>query len=83
MAKEYVLVTNDEDWEGMYINGKLEEEDHRISIASKKYRDKDVKIVIVDCEWLGGTVGNLPPALTDIPVDCILNYEEEEEDDAV
>ena len=59
---EAVLVTAD-DWEGLYIDGKLVEEDHRLHLRDvMSYFDVDLKLKKVDM----GKLNNLPALLKDV-----------------
>jgi hypothetical protein len=62
------LVTNHNDWEGLYIDGKLVIEGHSISLLDfARATGIDLEQVAVSTEWLGETVGNLPKSFGKIP----------------
>lgn len=67
VAASYILVSNGDDWEGLYVNGKLVQQDHSLSA-------RDVLSLIgIDIEqrWVSydytAERGNLPDKLADIP----------------
>lgn len=66
------LVTNCNDWEGLYINGELVDQGHRINIKKWIGKITDLEEMEVTSEWLGEEVGNLPDSLEDIPEWAVL-----------
>jgi hypothetical protein len=82
-TKTIVIVGNGDDWEGIYVDGILQMEDHTLTagdiirILGIKAERKEVS-----SEWLGGEVGSLPERLSDIPEAVYdLNYEPEIDED--
>ncbi len=66
------LVSNGDDWEGLYIDGVLVNEGHTITLGDLA-EAFDCRLTRVDVlsDWLGGEVGRLPDKLTDIPKTAI------------
>ncbi len=68
------LVTNGDDWEGLYLNGQLYSQDHKVSLHDLAAAlGFEIANVEVSADWLGDTVCQLPEKLTDIPKDSILS----------
>ncbi len=67
-----VLVTNCDDWEGLYIDGVLVEECHKINFKDWVGKISELTEVEVTSEWLGEDVGSLPSSISDIPKWAIL-----------
>lgn len=68
-----VRVTNHEDWEGIYIDGVLCAQDHRVSLADLAAAlGLKLTTIAVSCDWLGDTVCQLPAKLEDIPSTAIV-----------
>lgn len=69
MASKKVVFVSGDDWEGLYIDGKLVLENHSLEprqVLDKlgiKYERRDA-----DAEWLADT-GNLPQDLKDVEFD--------------
>lgn len=74
MNKQIVIVSNGDDWEGLYIDGKLVTENHRLS-------PRDVLNALgltlerkhVSTEYLGGEVVSLPQNIKEIPKRAFTN----------
>lgn len=55
-----------DDWEGVYLDGELVAEGHRITLREfAKLLGHDIEVVEADEGWLGD-LGNLPNNLTDV-----------------
>lgn len=68
------LVTNGDDWEGLYLNGKLFSEDHSIPILDVcAALDVEMERLEVSTEYLGNKVSNLPKELSKIPKKYIVS----------
>jgi hypothetical protein len=62
------IVSNGDDWEGLYLDGVLFCQDHKVTtqdVASAL--DLEVDNVYVSCKWLGGKVSSLPDKLSKVP----------------
>jgi hypothetical protein len=60
------LVTNHDDWEGIYIDGKLYTEGHRVGLEDLAEALKlDFEKITADCKWLLNSCG-LPADLEDV-----------------
>lgn len=67
------FVSNDDDWEGVYINGELAAEGHSISAQDlADVLSLEFQSIYVSNEWLGDEVGNLPENINDIPKEVVL-----------
>lgn len=67
------LVTNCDDWQGLYIDGKLITEGHSISL--RDFADAvgvEYDRVEVSTAWLGRKVGNLPATFDKVPKKYII-----------
>ena len=72
--KKITLVTNSDDWEGLYIDGKLASEDHSISVSDVcAALDIEMERVEVSTQYLGTKVSNLPQELSKIPKKYIVS----------
>lgn len=62
------IVSNGDDWEGLYLDGVLFDQDHSIT-AKNLARALGLKInkVYVSHEWLGDKVSHLPEKLSGVP----------------
>ncbi len=66
------LVSNGDDWEGLYVDGKLKTEGHSVTphdLAAAL--DLEWERVTVSSNWLGYEVGSLPQELSKIPKKAI------------
>jgi len=64
--KKLTLVSS-EDWQGLYVDGKLAYENHSVACKDLSYYI-DLTMINVDDEWMGRK-GHLPQHLDDIPKD--------------
>lgn len=72
--KHGILVTNGDDWEGLYVDGVMVEQGHRVS------RDSfmglaSYKTVDVDQDW-ADSVGHYPELYAEIPQEAFLKDSE-------
>lgn len=66
------LVSNGDDWEGLYIDGELFAERHFITARDvADALDVEMERVEVSTNWLGGKVSRLPQQLSKIPKKAI------------
>jgi hypothetical protein len=70
---DMTLVRGD-DWEGIYIDGKLMAEGHSIKLAvgiamAIEHRPRGITTVFCDLDWLHDE-GNLPQALADVKLEA-------------
>ena len=66
------LVSNGDDWEGLYVDGELVVEGHSITARDMANAlGADMENVYVSYEWLGGKVNTLPQRLSKIPKKAI------------
>jgi hypothetical protein len=66
-----VIVSNENDWEGLYVDGQLICENHSLSVHDiARAADLNLSVVYVN-EWLGEQVSSLPLKLADIPKSAI------------
>lgn len=73
MAKkkdEVILATNGDDWEGLYVNGKLVTEDHKIRLQDLAVALKlNFKRVEFNSDWLLHKMGGgLPEDVKDLKI---------------
>ncbi len=67
------IVTNGNDWEGLYIDGELINENHSLrTVDILAALGIDIKHVEVSCDWLGDIVCSLPKLESEIPKEYIL-----------
>ncbi len=67
-AREVVVVSNHDDWEGIYVDGVLRAENHSLTVREiLQILGVKTDFREVSPEWLGGEVGSLPEKLGDIP----------------
>ncbi len=67
------LVSNGDDWEGLYVDGELKTEGHRVTAYDlAEVLGLEWDRVDVSTSWLGGKVSNLPAQLSKIPKKAIL-----------
>ena len=72
--KKIQIVTNDDDWEGLYIDGTLVAQDHQVSIHNLAAAlDIEIEEIHVSYEYLGGEVSHLPEKFSKIPKKYFLN----------
>lgn len=62
------LVTNGDDWEGLYVDGELVEQGHTVSRDSFMGLDS-YETIDVDQEW-ADSVGHYPEFFSDIPAEA-------------
>ncbi len=68
---KYVLVTNEDDWEGFYVDGRLVAENHRLDPYDiMRVMGIELETRCVTGEYLGETVCSLPERFTDIPAEA-------------
>ncbi len=66
------LVSNGDDWAGLYVDGKLFTEGHSITARDLvNAAGIEADHIDVTTDWLGGTVSNLPAQLSEIPKKAI------------
>lgn len=67
------IVSNGDDWEGLYLDSVLFCQDHSITAKDlARALGLEMDKVYVDCEWLGGEVASLPEKLNKIPKKAII-----------
>ena len=67
------IVSNGDDWEGLYLDGGLFAEDHEIQVHHlAEALDLEIETVEVSRRWLGEKVVSLPERLSKIPKKVIL-----------
>lgn len=69
------LVSGESEWQGLYVNGKLVEENHSLSCEAVLRQLADLKLIqfvetYVSQEYLDDQ-GNLPDLLSDIPKEVV------------
>lgn len=68
------IVSNGDDWEGLYLDGVLFEEDHKIRVRHlAEALGLEIETVEVSRRWLGEKVTSLPEKLSAIPKKVILS----------
>lgn len=68
------IVTNGDDWEGLYLDGVLFVQDHNITIDSLiEALGLEKETVEVSSRWLGDEVVSLPEKLNKIPKKAIIS----------
>ena len=73
-APKITIVSNGDDWEGLYLDGVLFEEDHKIRVRHlAEALDLEIETVEVSPRWLGEKVVSLPEKLSAIPKKVILS----------
>lgn len=75
-TQSIVFVTNQDDWEGLYVDGLLVAEDHKIPrqqlVKHLHGKEGPVAEYFINPEFMDG-LGRLPENLSDIPGDEILD----------
>lgn len=67
------VVSNGDDWEGLYIDGVLFSEGHSVSVRDlARAIGWQLTKIEVSSDWLGNEVTGLPAKLTDVPETAIL-----------
>lgn len=67
------IVSNGDGWEGLYLDGVLFAEDHKIRVHHlADALDLEIETVEVSRRWLGEKVTSLPEKLSAIPKKVIL-----------
>lgn len=81
MTKKITVASNYNDWEGVYVNGKLIQEHHHIDWPAllKHLGFEYESLEITDQEWLEN-LGSLPEKLEDIPKTALATEEDEDEE---
>ena len=75
--QKLTIVTNYDDWEGLYIDGKLVDEDHQLQLKNiLKILGHDVEVKKCNSNWICDQ-GSLPDNLDDV------NFSEDEEDEDI
>ncbi len=73
LTPKITIVSNGDDWEGLYLDGVLFAEDHQIRVHHlAEALDLEIETVEVSRRWLGETVLSLPAKLNKIPKKVIL-----------
>jgi hypothetical protein len=68
MTKKITIVTNEDDWEGLYIDGKIVVQDHKLSVYDVLLAlDIIPEDITCDHDWLL-RIGYLPNDLKDVVV---------------
>lgn len=67
-TQKITIVSNGDDWEGLYLDGVLVDEGHEITpLALAEALGLENERVYVSYQWLGEKVSNLPEKLNKIP----------------
>lgn len=62
------IVSNGDDWEGLYLDGVLFDQDHSITAKNlARALGLEINEIYVSHEWLGGKVSHLPEKLSGVP----------------
>lgn len=62
------IVSNGDDWEGLYLDGVLFCEGHDVTLRDlARALDLENEKIYVSTEWLGGKASNLPEKLSKVP----------------
>lgn len=73
-APKITIVSNGDDWEGLYLDGVLFCQDHQITVHDLTAAlGLDSETVEVSPRWLGEKVVSLPEKLSTIPKKAILS----------
>ncbi len=73
MVKEIKIVSNYDDWEGLYINDVLVYQHHKIPLrVILNELNINLEELEVSHEYLGETVAELPKNIKDIPEDAFV-----------
>lgn len=73
MSKKIIIVTNGDDWEGLYLDGKLITEGHSVSPRDIcNALNINMELVELSSEYLGEKISNLPKDFSKIPKKYIL-----------
>lgn len=68
MTKKITIVTNEDDWEGLYLDGKLAVQDHKLRVDDVlKALGLLADYVVCDYDWMADQ-SYLPSDLTDVVV---------------
>lgn len=73
MTHKITIVSNYDNWEGVYVDGELKTEGHSVdSEEILKLLGMDVEKIEVSTDYLGGKVAGLPQKLSKIPKKYII-----------
>lgn len=67
-----LVKSDDGDWEGLYFDGCLCDENHSLNAPDvlevvQQYICTETEVIVIDSEWLINESGLLPARLTEIP----------------